>query len=324
MSDSERVGSRGPGLGSREERASVENAGLSPSRGTRIPSSAMIHAFSSFTFAAGTLELHRDGRVVRLERQPARALALLLARAGEVVTREELRAAIWGDDTHVDYDRGLAYCIGQVRTALGDSAEQPRFVQTLPRRGFRFIAPVSGGAAGPDTAVPAPTPAPTGGAPRPWIWALGGALAVIVSLGVWTMWAARTPAVVAVSLFDNETGDPAHDAFVGGLSDVVVAHLAQRGPSRLGVIGNAPALRRTRNIRNLDSVAATVRADYVILGQLQRQDDGLRFIVHFIRLRDRVHLSAQRFVRTAADVRAFEGDVVAEVDRVLRAHLPGA
>ena len=290
----------------------------------------MSYSFSSFTFAADTLELQRDGRVVRLERQPARALALLLARAGEVVTREDLRAAIWGDDTHVDYDRGLAYCIGQVRTALGDSAEQPRFVQTLPRRGFRFIAPVSGGAAGPDTAVPAtrpapaPAPAAAGGAPRPWIWALGGALAVIVSLGVWTLWAARTPVVVAVSLFDNETGDPAHDAFVGGLSDVVVAHLAQRGPSRLGVIGNAPALRRTRNIRNLDSVAATVRADYVILGQLQRQGDGLRFIVHFIRLRDRVHLSAQRFVRTAAEVRAFEGDVIAEVDRVLRAHLSGA
>lgn len=304
----------------------------------------MNYVFSTFSFSLDSLELHRDGRVVRLERQPARALAVLLARAGEVVTRDELRAAIWGDETHVDYDRGLAYCVGQVRVALGDSAEQPRFVQTLPRRGFRFIAPVTivdpvptghprGTVAPGGTAAPAvddttdrrvtwhvPVPAPR----RPWLWALGGALAVLVSFGVWMVWAARTPVVVAVSLFDNETGDSAHDAFVDGLSDVVVAHLAQRGPSRLGVIGNAPALRRTRNIRNLDSVAATVRADYVILGQLQRQDDGLRFIVHFIRLRDQVHLSAQRFVRTAADVRAFEGDVVAEVDRVLRAHLPGA
>ena len=281
----------------------------------------MTYLFSSFTFSAATLELHRDGRVVRLEPQPARALARLLASPGEVVTRDDLRAAIWGDDTHVDYDRGLAYCMGQVRSALGDSAEQPRFVQTLPRRGFRFIAPVS---SPPGPELRAPVPAPAVVAPRPWIWALGGALAVLVSLGVWTVWAARTPVVVAVSLFDNETGDPAHDAFVAGLSDVVIAHLAQRGPNRLGVIGNAPALRRTRNIRNLDSVAATVRADYVILGQLQRQDDGLRVIVHFIRLRDQVHLSAQRFVRAPDDVRTFEADVLAEVDRVLRAHLPGA
>jgi DNA-binding winged helix-turn-helix (wHTH) protein/TolB-like protein len=288
----------------------------------------MISTFSTFRFEPGSRELHRDGRVVRLEPQPARALARLLATPGEVVTREELRAAIWGDETHVDYDRGLAYCIGQVRSALGDSAEQPRFVQTLPRRGFRFIAPVSGGVPGAETAAsatyPAPVAAPTAVTARPWIWALGGALAVLVSLGVWTVWAARTPVVVAVSLFDNETGDAAHDAFVSGLADVVVAHLAQRGPGRLGVVGNAPALRRTRNIRNLDTVAATVRADYVILGQLQRQDDGLRFIVHFIRLRDQVHLSARRFVRVPADVRAFEADVLAEVDRVLGAHLPGA
>lgn len=290
----------------------------------------MTYAFSTFRFDVGSLELSRDGRPVRIEPQPARALALLLAKAGDVVTREELRTAIWGDDTHVDYDRGLAYCIGQVRVALGDSAEQPRFVQTLPRRGFRFIAPVSGADALAATAVPAtpaaavPVPAPAAVAPRPWRWALGGALAVLVSLGVWTVWTSRTPVVVAVSLFDNETGDTSQDDFVGGLSDVVVAHLAQRDPTRLGVVGNAPALRRARNIRNLDSVAATVRADYVILGQLQRQDERLRFIVHFIRLRDQVHLSAQRFVRDLSDVRGFETDVLAEVDRVVRAHVPGA
>lgn len=302
----------------------------------------MTYTFSNFDFEHDALELRRDGRVVRLEPQPARALAVLLARAGEVVTRDELRTAIWGGDTHVDYDRGLAYCIGQVRTALGDSAEQPRFVQTLPRRGFRFIAPVarpSGAAASTDTgpapaivevaAVHASAPAsgttvPRALTPRPWVWALAGAAAAVVLTVAWQRIDRPPPVVVAVSLFDNETGDATHDAFVGGLADVVVAHLAQRGPDRLGVVGNAPALRRTRNIRNLESVAATVRADYVILGQLQRQDDRLRFIVHFIRLRDQVHLSAQRFVRDPSDVRAFEADVLAEVDRVVRTHLPGA
>ncbi len=103
----------------------------------------MTYSFGTFTFDSGSLELSREGRPVRLEPQPARALAVLLARAGEVVTREELRAAIWGEHTHVDYDRGLAYCLAQVRTALGDNAENPRFVQTLPKRGFRFLAPVT-------------------------------------------------------------------------------------------------------------------------------------------------------------------------------------
>ena len=102
----------------------------------------MTYRFGIFTFDDRAAMLTRSDRPVALEPQPARALALLLSRAGEVVTRDELRAHLWGDDTHVDFDRGLAYCIGQLRTALGDSADNPRFIQTLPRRGFSFIAPV--------------------------------------------------------------------------------------------------------------------------------------------------------------------------------------
>lgn len=293
----------------------------------------MTSAFSTFRFEHGSQELSRDGRVVRLEPQPARALAVLVARAGEVVTREELRQAIWGAETHVDYDRGLAYCIGQVRTALGDSADQPRFVQTLPKRWFRFLAPVtvvsdspSNGTAPAVTAPPitraaaAADAVPASATRRPWLWALAGAAAVVVALAGWRLVETRRPAVVAVSIFDNETGDASLDGFVTGLSDVVVTRLTALAPDRLGVVGNDAALRQPRNIRNLRALATALDADYVVLGQLQRQDDGLRFIVHFIRLRDEVHLFANRFVRPAADVRAFEGDVVAEVERVVRAH----
>ena len=87
-------------------------------------------------------ELRRSGRLVALTGQPMRVLLKLVARAGEVVTREELQREIWGEDTHVDFEAGLSTCINQVRTALGDRATSPRFVETLPRRGFRFIAPV--------------------------------------------------------------------------------------------------------------------------------------------------------------------------------------
>ena len=103
----------------------------------------MTYRFGIFTFDDRAAMLTRLDRPVALEPQPARALALLLSRAGDVVTRDELRAHLWGEDTHVDFDRGLAYCIGQLRVALGDSAESPRFIQTHPRRGFSFIAPVT-------------------------------------------------------------------------------------------------------------------------------------------------------------------------------------
>jgi DNA-binding winged helix-turn-helix (wHTH) protein len=98
--------------------------------------------FDSFELNLATGELRRDGAPVRLEHQPARALMVLVARAGELVTRDELRREIWDDDTFVDFDRGLNYCIRHLRAALGEDARQPRFIQTVPRQGYRFIAEV--------------------------------------------------------------------------------------------------------------------------------------------------------------------------------------
>jgi DNA-binding winged helix-turn-helix (wHTH) protein/TolB-like protein len=288
----------------------------------------MTYTFGTFAFDDATLELTREGRRVSLEPQPARALARLLAGAGALVTRDEMREAIWGAHTHVDYDRGLAYCIGQVRTALVDSGDNPRFVQTLPKRGFRFVAPVSATAAATaaeiapattefraDLSVAAADPT------RPdRRWALGVLAAGLVLAGGWWLWPARATdgATVAVSIFDNETGDPANDAFVLGLADVVVSRLTSLAPGRVGIIGNAAPLRQPRNIRNLAALSASLDADYLVLGQLQRQDDDLRFIVHFIRLRDGVHLSAQRFVRPPGELQQFEADVVGEAERAVR------
>ena len=297
----------------------------------------MTYSFGTFTFDSGSLELTREGRPVRLEPQPARALAMLLSRPGEVITRDELRAAIWGEHTHVDYDRGLAYCLAQVRTALGDNADNPRFVQTLPKRGFRFLAPVAVGANGATNAEippvatatapstsPASLPPPASGWWRtrgPWLTAVA---AVMVAALIWVR--ADTPprqTLVAVSVFDNETGDPSLDRFVTGLSDLVVSRLTDLAPVQVGVIGNAAALRQPRAIRNLKTLATAVSADYIVIGQLQRQDAGLRFILHFIRLRDEVHLSARRLERDAFDVTGLDAEVVQEAERAVRAHVVG-
>src|SRR2546425_939469 len=85
----------------------------------------------------------------RASRRNRSSISAVPASSGDLVTREELRTHIWGGDTHVDFDRGLAYCIGQLRSALGDTADNPRFVQTQPRRGFTFIAPIEIDEAGP-------------------------------------------------------------------------------------------------------------------------------------------------------------------------------
>ena len=120
----------------------------------------MTYQFGSFEFDDQSLELRKSGRIAAIEPQPARALALLLSRAGQVVTRDELRLAIWGPDVHVDFDRGLAYCLSAIRLALGDKGENPRFVQTLPRKGYCFVAPVRASAEAPSS--PPASNGPTG------------------------------------------------------------------------------------------------------------------------------------------------------------------
>jgi DNA-binding winged helix-turn-helix (wHTH) protein/TolB-like protein len=287
----------------------------------------MTFQFGAFEFDDSTLELRKNGRLVALEPQPSRALAVLLARANDIVTRDELKLAVWGTDTHVDFDRGLAYCLSQIRAALGDKADTPRFVQTLPKRGYCFVAPVrTRGDEVSDTGGSGQSPTADESDKRRWRrWvpmAAGIAMAAAV-LGWLTMRGntAASRTIVAVSVFDNETGQPEYDRLVSGLSDLVVTRLTEIAPTRLAVVGNAAVLRQPRNIRNLKAVAAGVRADYVILGQLQRAEQGLRFITHLVRLSDETHLRANRLAMPDGSVSGLEERVVAEFERAIREHV---
>src|SRR5882724_8085081 len=95
------------------------------------------YRFGIFEFDSDAADLRREGIPIRLQAQPAQVLALLLENAGEVVTRETLQQKVWADGTQVDFERGLNYCIAQVRSALGDSADSPRFVRTVPKKGYQ-------------------------------------------------------------------------------------------------------------------------------------------------------------------------------------------
>ena len=282
----------------------------------------MVHRFGIFEFDSESGDLRKNGRAVALEPQPARALALLLARAGDVVSREDIRDAVWGRDTHVDFDRGLAYCVSQIRTALNDSGENPRFVQTIPKRGFKFIAPVSSSS---DAISLSPSLELESARPQarsPLIALVAAAAIGIAFFGLWaTSREDASPVVIAVSVFDNETGNADYDRTVAGLSDLVVEHLTKIDPARISVIGNAAQLRQPRNIRNLKLVAENVKADYVLLGQLQKGETGLRFITHFIRLKNEEHLKANRLPVADASLTGLESAVVNEFDRAVREHV---
>jgi len=289
--------------------------------------------FGTFHFDPDTGELHRNGGagragIVRLERQPARALALLVGRAGEVVSREQLKTALWGDETHVDFDRGIAYAISQIRTALGDSAENPRFIETLPKRGFRFIAPVGTGDVGhkkdavPGAEAPGLRREGTGRPRYRWLVVAGVVALALVAAAFW--FASQRP-VVAVAVFDNETGNPAHDALTARLSDAVVEHIGQIDTARLGVVGNTVQVRMPRSERDLGAIRDETGAGFVVLAQFQVTDTGLRLLAHLIRLDDGRHVWVKRFDRSAdpGGLSGLEAEVVAEVERAVRHHVMG-
>jgi DNA-binding winged helix-turn-helix (wHTH) protein/TolB-like protein len=281
----------------------------------------VVYRFGIFDFDASSGELRKNARPVSLERQPSRVLAILLARAGELVSREELRERVWGE-THVDFDRGLAYCLSQIRGALGDRSDNPRFIQTFPRRGYKFIAPVAIDAPQSREADPADLPTPSPASPRMRRWHLVAAVSIVLLVvTAWLVNRRDDVVLVAVSIFDNETGVAEYDRPIAGLSDLVVASLANIAPGRLAVIGNADVLRRPRNIRNLKAVAEGVHADYVLLGQLQQGETGLRFVTHFIRLRDMAHLKANRLQLNGNGIAGLEAAVVEEFERAARTHL---
>jgi len=116
----------------------------------------MIFRFGLFELDTDSEELVKAGRTVRIQQQPYKLLCLLVAQAGKVVSRDEIRSALWPAETFVDYDQGVNFAMKQVREALGDEADHPVYVQTIPKRGYRFIAPVDAGARGAHAPAPAP------------------------------------------------------------------------------------------------------------------------------------------------------------------------
>ena len=122
----------------------------------RLPSFSAMSAmrFGDFELNEQTFELRKNGAPVRIQQQPARVLAFLLQHRGTLVTREQIRLAIWGDDTFVDFEQGLNFCIRQIRLALVDQAEKPRYIETLPRLGYRFVGKCEKGGAAEAAAIP--------------------------------------------------------------------------------------------------------------------------------------------------------------------------
>jgi DNA-binding winged helix-turn-helix (wHTH) protein/TolB-like protein len=280
--------------------------------------------FGIFEFDVATRQLRRDGAPVSLQAQPAQVLGCLLQRAGKVVSREDLREAVWGPETFVDFDRGLNFCISQIRLALRDDAAQPVYIRTIPKQGYQFIAPVRGMSGGLTEGL-APIPAPLAEARRGVSIRAVALVVGVLSLlclagGIWLMLGrpGRSVPIVAVLRFDNETGNPSLGQFCNALTDNTVEQLTTQSRGRYSVIGNARILRVPREQRDLQAIASSLHASYVVLGQIQAntspaENGQVRILVHLIHLPEQTHVWVARMDRTLTDQLGLESEAARKI-----------
>jgi TolB-like protein/DNA-binding winged helix-turn-helix (wHTH) protein/Tfp pilus assembly protein PilF len=277
--------------------------------------------FGPFELDVRTGELRREGATLRLQHQPARVLCLLAGRAGELVTREEIRRAVWGDDTFVDFDQGLNFCVKEIRSALDDDAENPRYVETLRGRGYRFVAPV-------ERASPAEPPGAaraTASAPRPLplLAALLAALAALATLAAWQARRHRVQAtggrvLLLVLPFQDLGGETEREFFGDGLTEEMIAQLGRLHPERLGVIGRTSAMRYRGRDRDVAAVARELGVDYVVEGTVRHAAGRVRITAQLVKANDRTQLWAETYDRRLADVLRVQGEVARAIAREIQ------
>jgi len=265
--------------------------------------------FSGIGFDPDTGEVTRDGTTgVRLQEQPARVLERLTSRAGQLVTRDELHRLLWPENSLVDADNGLNIAINKIRLALDDSAGQPRFIQTVPRRGYRFIGTL-------EPSNPAVAPPPRSSRSTKAIWtgvSVFGLL--IVSLVVFTSWRARSPMpTLAVLPFTNLTGNVALDYAVQGLTDTLTTELAASGQPRV-IAPEAAAYYRNPPVTR---AARDLHADELVVGTVVQ--DGASFAVNVRLVNGSTERTvwAKRFVRATAIELTFSEDITSALSGAL-------
>src|SRR3954464_9409661 len=298
--------------------------------------------FGTYEVSLQSGEVRKAGVKIRVQQQPMKLLKILLERPGEVVTREELRGRVWADESFGDFDQGVNIAIGKLRSALGDSAENPRYIETLPKRGYRFIAEVS--VVAEDDRIKKPESA-TGTIPgtgtghqiqgaglivepkhRQWpanriMGAL--ALALVLSLAILAVWLFRSrgPAPtgirsLAVLPLDNLTGDASQDYFADGMTDELITDLAQIRALRVISRTSVMAYKHVR--KPLPEIARELNVDAVVEGTVLRSGKQVRITAQLIRAPADKHLWAESYEGDLRDTLALQKKVARAIAEQIR------
>jgi TolB-like protein/DNA-binding winged helix-turn-helix (wHTH) protein/Tfp pilus assembly protein PilF len=314
------------------------------------------YRFGQFDVDCRTGELRKQGMKLRVRGRPVDILLMLLARPGELVTRDELRSRLWAADTFVDFDHGLHAAVNRLRDALGDSADNPRFVETIPRKGYRFIAPVTPVHAEPvrDTVAPqspqppvgppavdvstapakvvaGPTAVATRASHRMLAITVAGLVVALVAILWWRSGSSTAPSgpyTIAVIPFENLSRDANQDYFSDGFTEEIISELGMIGPERLAVIGRTTSMLYKGARKTIGEIGKELAADYLLEGSVRRVDSRIRITAQLVNTQSMAHLWANSYDREVGDVLALQREVSQEIARSLAVTLtprtPGA
>jgi TolB-like protein len=228
---------------------------------------AQIVRFGIFAVDLRSGELFQGRLKIKLQEKPFQLLAALLERPGEPVMKEELRKRLWAADVFVDFDSSLKMAVSKLREALGDSAKTPHFVETVARRGYRFIAPV-------EKDIPQRATAPLRG----------------------------ERVRVAVLPFSSISDESDQEFFSDGVTEEIISQLGSLNPQQVAVIARASAMKYKHSNKGIDEIGEELGVDYVIEGSVLHADHRVRITGGLIQVSDQTYVWAKSYERDLADV----------------------
>jgi TolB-like protein/DNA-binding winged helix-turn-helix (wHTH) protein len=328
------------------------NGGIPVDLSTHDPAAPHTACFGPYHVDLRSRELFRDGKRIRIQNHPFQILRMLLEQPGSVVSREDLRQKLWPAQEYVDFDQGLNTAMMRLRRALDDMADSPRFVETLPRNGYRFIARVtfSNGASGftkesPDTALEAskgrpaviPDPGPNAEVPqraKPW-WRRAGTIAALGLTALTFLTIAFAPGklhsflglpandkalpTLAVLPFDSLSNDPAQNYLAEGMTEQLITKMGEI--QKIRTVSRGSVMKYEGKHASLEVVAKDLHADYVFEGSITESSGTLRVTGNLFQVATRKHLWAQTYQKALGEHLSPQREIILDMAQNIQANL---
>ena len=303
-----------------------------PEAASGIRSQPRGYRFGLFELDLVSQRLSRQDQVVKIQEKPFQLLAALLENAGEVMSREQLRARLWPADTFVQFDDNLNTTVKRLREALSDSADRPRYIETVPRRGYRFIPPIERLAAEPESPAIPDTAPPTLPQSNPSVstrWVLISFVVVLLAAGAWYLFHHRSqpPTVshsrimLAVLPFRNVSGSSEQDYLSEGFTEELIAHLGRLAPKKLGVIAWSSIAGMQNATENISRAGQALGVSYILEGSASRSAGQVNVTARLVQVSDQTHIWSETYARPAQQLVAIERDIARSIAEALAIRL---